>query len=87
MLGFKNPAVMLRTLTKNPMKIVEALEGLGVEGRAELAKTGLLGEAMQQVDEAKGDKHEAGDIEEQMLYSSWQYWGQYEYTSANVGTL
>ena len=86
-LGFKNPATMLRAITKKPMLIVDALDKLGVQGRAELAQTNYLGDTIEQSKEVTAEQKGPGTIEEQILYSSWQYWGQFEYTTNNIGTL
>lgn len=72
-LGFKNPAVMLRAIQKKPMLIIEALDKLGVKGRAELAKTEYLGDTIEQTKEVAAEDKEPGTVEEQILYSSWQY--------------
>lgn len=87
MLGFKNPSAMLRAVMKEPMAIIDALDKIGVKGRQMLAKGDLLGDTIEQTKEVAAEDKGPGTIEEQILYSSWQYWGQFEYTTKTIGTL
>lgn len=87
-LGFKNPAVLLRTIQKKPMEVIKALDKLGIKGRQELAKTGLLGDVIKETKEVVvAEDKQPGTIEEQLLSSSWIYWGQFEYITKDIGTL
>lgn len=94
-LGFKSPDKLLEAFIKHPQKIVNKLEHLGTQGRKELAESmgfestdNLAGHKMP----SKGKKeslleHQPGDMEDRHLSSSWQYWGQFEWTSSTTGTL
>lgn len=86
-LGFKNPAVLLRALQKNPMQVIQALDKLGMKGRQELAKSDLLGDTIEQTKDVVAEDKGPGTIEEQLLSSSWIYWGQFEYITDKIGTL
>lgn len=84
-LDFENPKALLKAFKTNPTQIVNKLDKIGREGRKDLAlDTGFTDEINTTV---KNEQHDAGDKESAHLSSSWQYWGEFEWTSRTTGTL
>lgn len=97
LLKFKSPETFVKMLFKNPTNIIEKLGALSVDERREIGKQNIfesvvtirknVTEESEVFEEGLVVENKTGQIDSKVLSSSWQYYGEFEYTTNEIGTL